>query len=60
MVTIAVNPYLDRNFAPIREEITTDKLPVIGELPLDLSGCLCRILFFPIPPSVVNYADCSI
>ncbi|MEI1375115.1 carotenoid oxygenase family protein [Nostoc sp. UHCC 0926] len=42
MVTIAVNPYLDRNFAPIREEITTNKLPVIGELPLDLSGMFVR------------------
>ncbi|HYX17831.1 MAG TPA: carotenoid oxygenase family protein [Nostoc sp.] len=42
MVTIAVNPYLDRNFAPVREEITTDKLPVIGELPLDLSGMFVR------------------
>ncbi|NEU78238.1 carotenoid oxygenase family protein [Nostoc sp. UIC 10630] len=42
MPTIAVNPYLDRNFAPIREEITTDKLPVIGELPLDLSGMFVR------------------
>ncbi|MEH1873845.1 carotenoid oxygenase family protein [Nostoc sp.] len=42
MVTIAVNPYLDRNFAPVREEITTDKLPVIGKLPLDLSGMFVR------------------
>ncbi|MEH2015546.1 carotenoid oxygenase family protein [Nostoc sp.] len=42
MVTIAVNPYLDRNFAPIREEITTNKLPVIGELPFDLSGMFVR------------------
>lgn len=42
MVTTAVNPYLDRNFAPIREEITTDKLSVIGELPLDLSGMFVR------------------
>ncbi|MEH2305721.1 carotenoid oxygenase family protein [Nostoc sp.] len=42
MPTIVVNPYLDRNFAPIREEITTDKLPVIGELPLDLSGMFVR------------------
>jgi carotenoid cleavage dioxygenase-like enzyme len=42
MVTIAVNPYLDGNFAPIHEEITTDKLPVIGELPLDLSGMFVR------------------
>ncbi|WP_375494336.1 carotenoid oxygenase family protein [uncultured Nostoc sp.] len=42
MVTIAVNPYLDRNFAPIHEEITTDKLSVIGELPLQLSGMFVR------------------
>ncbi|MFS0517705.1 carotenoid oxygenase family protein [Nostoc sp. UIC 10607] len=42
MTTIAVNPYLDRNFAPIHEEITTDKLLVIGELPLDLSGMFVR------------------
>lgn len=42
MVTIAVNPYLDRNFAPIREEITTDKLSVIGELPPELSGMFVR------------------
>ncbi|MBN3961133.1 carotenoid oxygenase family protein [Nostoc sp. NMS8] len=42
MVTIAVNPYLDRNFAPIHEEITTDKLSVIGELPLELSGMFVR------------------
>lgn len=42
MVTIAVNPYLDRNFAPIHKEITTDKLPVIGELPVELSGMFVR------------------
>ncbi|MFN6564071.1 MAG: carotenoid oxygenase family protein [Nostoc sp. ChiSLP01] len=42
MTTIAVNPYLDRNFAPIRKEITADKLSVIGELPADLSGMFVR------------------
>lgn len=42
MVTTAVNPYLDGNFAPVHEEITTEKLPVIGELPLDLSGMFVR------------------
>ncbi|MBG1264882.1 carotenoid oxygenase family protein [Nostoc commune] len=42
MVTTAINPYLDRNFAPVREEITTEKLPVIGELPLELSGMFVR------------------
>ncbi|MBD2515636.1 carotenoid oxygenase family protein [Nostoc sp. FACHB-973] len=42
MTTVAVNPYLDRNFAPVREEITTDKLSVIGELPPELSGMFVR------------------
>ncbi len=40
--TVAVNPYLDGNFAPIRKEITTDTLQVIGELPPDLSGMFVR------------------
>ncbi len=42
MVTTAVNPYLDGNFAPVHEEITTDTLKVIGELPPDLSGMFVR------------------
>ncbi|MBW4450789.1 MAG: carotenoid oxygenase family protein [Spirirestis rafaelensis WJT71-NPBG6] len=42
MVTTAVNPYLDGNFAPIHKEITTDTLKVIGELPPDLSGMFVR------------------
>jgi carotenoid cleavage dioxygenase-like enzyme len=42
MTTIAVNPYLDGNFAPIREEIIADKLSVIGELPPELSGMFVR------------------
>ncbi|MGI8503401.1 MAG: carotenoid oxygenase family protein [Hassallia sp.] len=42
MVTTAVNPYLDGNFAPIYKEITTDTLKVIGELPDDLSGMFVR------------------
>jgi carotenoid cleavage dioxygenase-like enzyme len=42
MATVAVNPYLDRNFAPIRQEITTDKLQIIGELPPELSGMFVR------------------
>ncbi|MCV3216454.1 carotenoid oxygenase family protein [Plectonema radiosum NIES-515] len=42
MVTTAVNPYLDGNFAPVYKEITTDTLKVIGELPDDLSGMLVR------------------
>ncbi|BCL36974.1 carotenoid cleavage dioxygenase [Nostoc sp. MS1] len=42
MTTTAVNPYLDGNFAPVRKEITTDTLKVIGELPPDLSGMFVR------------------
>ncbi|AFZ56429.1 carotenoid oxygenase family protein [Anabaena cylindrica FACHB-243] len=42
MVVTAVNPYLDGNFAPVRQEITTDSLKVIGELPSDLSGMFVR------------------
>lgn len=42
METTAVNPFLDGNFAPVREEITTDALKVIGELPPDLSGMFVR------------------
>jgi carotenoid cleavage dioxygenase-like enzyme len=42
MTTTAINPYLNGNFAPVREEITTNTLKVIGELPPDLSGMFVR------------------
>jgi carotenoid cleavage dioxygenase len=42
MQTTAVNPFLDGNFAPVREEIASDTLKVIGELPADLSGMFVR------------------
>ena len=42
MVTAAVNPFLDGNYAPVREEITADNLKIIGELPPDLSGMFVR------------------
>ena len=42
MAVTAVNPFLDGNFAPVREEITADKLKVIGELPPELSGMFVR------------------
>ncbi|MGD1911772.1 MAG: carotenoid oxygenase family protein [Rivularia sp. (in: cyanobacteria)] len=42
MVISAVNPFLDGNFAPVREEITADDLKIIGELPADLSGMFVR------------------
>ncbi|BAY26850.1 carotenoid oxygenase [Calothrix sp. NIES-2100] len=38
----AVNPYLNGNFAPVRPEITTDTLQVVGELPPELSGMFVR------------------
>jgi carotenoid cleavage dioxygenase-like enzyme len=40
--TTAVNPYLDGNFAPVRQEITTETLPVVGQLPPELSGMFVR------------------
>jgi len=42
MITTAVNPYLEGNFAPVQEEVTADNLTVIGELPPDLSGMFVR------------------
>ncbi|MBR8833536.1 MAG: carotenoid oxygenase family protein [Stigonema ocellatum SAG 48.90 = DSM 106950] len=40
--TVAVNPFLEGNFAPVHKEITTDVLEVIGELPPELSGMFVR------------------
>ncbi|WP_445253190.1 carotenoid oxygenase family protein [Nostoc sp. 106C] len=40
--TTAVDPYLDGNFAPVRKEITTDNLQVVGQLPPDLAGMFVR------------------
>lgn len=40
--TPAVDPYLDGNFAPVRQEITTDSLQVIGQLPPELAGMFVR------------------
>ncbi|MBU7584249.1 MAG: carotenoid oxygenase family protein [Nostoc sp. TH1S01] len=42
MTKTAVNPYLDGNFAPVREEITAENLQVIGKLPPELSGMFLR------------------
>jgi carotenoid cleavage dioxygenase len=42
MVSTAINPFLDGNFAPVHEEITADDLKVIGELPSNLSGMFVR------------------
>lgn len=36
------NPYLNGIFAPVREELTAEKLDVIGEIPRDLWGAYFR------------------
>lgn len=42
MIATTANPFLEGNFAPIRNEITADSLTVIGQLPPDLSGMFVR------------------
>ncbi len=42
MTSTAVNAYLTGNFAPIKEEIETEYLTVIGELPVELNGMFVR------------------
>ncbi len=42
IITTEVNPYLDGNFRPVREESTADTLKVIGSLPNDLCGMFVR------------------
>jgi carotenoid cleavage dioxygenase len=37
------NIYLTDNFAPVKQEMTANDLPVIGELPKELSGMFLRI-----------------
>ncbi|MGF1538301.1 MAG: carotenoid oxygenase family protein [Elainellaceae cyanobacterium] len=40
--TTQANPFLSGNFAPVDDEITTEALTVIGEIPADLNGMLVR------------------
>lgn len=42
MTVIETNPFLAGNFAPIRREIESEALTVIGELPAALSGIFVR------------------
>ncbi|QLE58166.1 carotenoid oxygenase family protein [Nostoc sp. TCL26-01] len=42
MITTAISPYLQENFAPVKAEITVNNLPVIGELPPNLCGIFVR------------------
>jgi 8'-apo-carotenoid 13,14-cleaving dioxygenase len=39
---VHVNTYLSTNFAPVTEEVTAVDLPIIGEMPADLSGRYLR------------------
>lgn len=55
MVSTSVNPYLDGNFAPVREEITAENLKVMGELPPDLSGMFIRNGPNPQFPAIGQY-----
>ena len=55
METTAVNPYLDGNFAPVREEIAADAIKAIGQLPPDLSGMFVRNGPNPQFPPIGNY-----
>ena len=40
--TTGENPYLLGVFAPVRDELTIDDPPVIGEIPKDLNGVYLR------------------
>nr|AGK38338.1 lignostilbene-alpha,beta-dioxygenase-like protein [Nostoc sp. 'Peltigera membranacea cyanobiont'] len=42
IVAKEISPYLTGNFSPIQTEITANDLPIIGELPTDLSGIFVR------------------
>lgn len=41
-MTATLNPYLADNFAPVSTELTVDDLPVLGELPPELTGMFVR------------------
>ncbi|NEO88452.1 MAG: 9-cis-epoxycarotenoid dioxygenase [Spirulina sp. SIO3F2] len=41
-MTAIANPFLQGNFAPIRQESAAENLPVIGEIPPELSGMFVR------------------
>ena len=47
--------FLQDNFAPVKEEITASDLPVIGQLPQELSGMFLRISPNPLFPPIGLY-----
>lgn len=40
--TKIINPFLEKNFAPVRKEINADNLEIIGQIPPELSGMFIR------------------
>ena len=50
-----VNPYLGGNFAPVRDELTLEKLTVTGSIPEHLDGRYVRIGPNPIAPDVPTH-----
>ena len=50
-----VNPFLQGNFAPVREEVTADDLTVVGELPPELDGMFVRNGPNPQFPPIKNH-----
>lgn len=49
------NPFLQGNFAPVREEVTADNLTVIGKLPPEMDGMFVRNGPNPQFPPLRNY-----
>jgi carotenoid cleavage dioxygenase-like enzyme len=41
-MSVTTNPYLEKNFAPVLEEVTATELPVVGQLPDALCGRYLR------------------
>src|SRR5262245_45585512 len=51
----STNPFLEGNFAPVREEVTAEKLPVVGRIPDGLDGMFVRNGPNPQFPPLGNY-----
>lgn len=49
------NPFLQGNFAPVREEVTADDLTVVGKLPPEMDGMFVRNGPNPQFPPIKNY-----
>ncbi len=49
--SVVRNPYLEGNFAPVREEVRATDLPVTGTLPRELNGRYLRIGPNPLGPT---------